>query len=132
MSRRATQPGTIDLPGLFEAVAQGLALSVKQGRLLHKTKNIRDAGAPFELEFRTFLTGRLAAPFRVTTGYLFDPASACTPQIDAIVVDERGAHEMMRTPEGASYVPYPCGRVLFEIKNTVKGLTAHKTNNGDR
>jgi hypothetical protein len=125
VAKKKFKPGSIDLPALFEAIWEELRVSVTQGRLLHRTKNIREAGLPFEQEFRRYLSSRLAAPFRVFNGYLFDPSSVCTPQIDAIVVDERGAHEMMRSPEGATYVPYPCGRAFFEIKNAVKGLSGH-------
>jgi hypothetical protein len=121
----ATKHGTIDLHGLFEAAAQGLLLSVEQGRLLHKTKNIRDAGSPFETAFRAFLNARLPATFSVTGGYLFDPNSNCTPQIDAIVVDGRESHELLRSDDGAAYVPYPSGRTLIELKNSSKGLAVH-------
>lgn len=117
--------GTIDLSGLFGAIAQRLAVSVDQGRLLHRTKNIRDAGLPLEVEFRAFLNARLPTPFSVASGYLFDPRSRCTPQIDAIVVDGQESHELMRSDDGASYVPYPSGRVLIEIKNSVVGIAKH-------
>jgi hypothetical protein len=125
MAKSPSKSGTIDLPALFEAAAQRLLLSVRQGRLLHKTKNIRDAGLPLEVEFRSFLGSRLPAPFTVSSGYLFDPRSVCTPQIDAIVVDGTESHELMRSDDGAAYVPYPSGRTLFEIKNSTRGLGAH-------
>ena len=125
MAKSRIKAGRIDLPGLFEAAAQRLLLSVRQGRLLHKTKNIRDAGTPFEAEFRSFLGNRLPEPFTVTSGYLFDPRSTCTPQIDAIIVDGRESHELMRSDEGAAYVPYPSGRTFFEIKNSSRDLARH-------
>lgn len=125
MAKRDSKPGTIDMPALFEAAAQRMLLAVRQGRLLHKTKNIRDAGLPLEAEFRSFLSSRLPASFTVRSGYLFDPRSVCTPQIDAIVVDGSEAHELMRSDDGAAYVPYPSGRILFEIKNSSLGFGAH-------
>lgn len=117
--------GKIELSGLFEASAQRLILAVQQGRILHSTKNIRDSGLPFETEFRSFLGSRLPSPFRVMTGYLFDPKANCTPQIDAVVIDERESHELMRSDDGASYVPYPSGRIICEIKNSCRGLAKH-------
>lgn len=109
-----SKSGTIDLPSLFDAIAKRLSVSVEQGRILHKTKNIRDSGLPLETEFRSFLNSRLPVPFSVKTGYLFDPRAKCTPQIDAIVIDEQESHELMRSDDGAAYVPYPirrwCGR----------------------
>lgn len=125
MGKTDNRPGKINLVGLFEAAAQRLQLAVDQGRLLHATKNIRDAGLPLEVEFRAFLRARLPAPFEVTAGYLFDPLTKCTPQIDAMIIDGRESHELMRSDDGAAYVPYPSGRCLFEIKNSVKGLGKH-------
>lgn len=117
--------GHINLPILFETAAQRLLLAVEQGRLLHKTKNIRDAGAPFEAEFRRFLQGRLPMPFAVKQGYLFSPKSLCTPQIDAMVIDQTESHEVMTSDDGAAYVPFPSGRTIFEIKNSSRGLLQH-------
>lgn len=102
-----------------------LDLAVRQGRLFHATKNIRDSGASLEHEFRSFLNARLPTPFSVKSGYLFDPMSDCTPQIDCIVVDDRESHELIRSEGGASYVPYPAGRVLIEVKQSASGLARH-------
>ena len=44
--------GQISLPGIFSAAAQELLTSIQRGRILHKTHNIRDAGAPLEASFR--------------------------------------------------------------------------------
>ena len=125
MAKRDSKAGTIDMPALFEAAAQRMLLAVRQGRLLHRTKNIRDAGLPLEVEFRSFLSSRLPDPFTVRSGYLFDPRSVCTPQIDAIIVDGAEAHELMRSDDGAAYIPYPSGRILFEIKNSSRGFGVH-------
>lgn len=122
---RPNPPGTIDLPSLFQAAAEQLLLAVDHGQLLHKSKNIRDAGAPLEHEFRRFLGARLSSPFEVATGYLFDPNSNCTPQVDAIVVDGRDAHELMRSSEGAAYLPYPAAHALIEVKNSAGRIKAH-------
>ncbi len=122
---KPTKPGKIDMEGLFEAIAQRLLVSITQGRILWETKNIRDSGAPFETEFRAFLRARLPSPFAVTSGYLFDPKSNCTPQIDAMILDERESHELMRSDDGAAYVPFPSGRTLIEIKNSARGIASH-------
>jgi hypothetical protein len=123
--KKPAKVGTIDMEGLFEAAAQRLLVSIQQGRILWRTKNIRDAGTPFEMEFRAFLKARLPAPFDVTSGYLFDPASNCTPQVDAMVLDGRESHELMRSDEGAAYVPFPSGRTLIEIKNSGAQIAKH-------
>ena len=125
--KKPTKTGRIDMEGLFEAVAQRLLVSIAEGRILWETKNIRDSGAPFETQFRAFLRARLPAPFSVTSGYLFDPKSNCTPQIDAMILDDRESHELMRSDDGAAYVPFPSGRTLIEIKNSARGIAGHLT-----
>jgi hypothetical protein len=82
--KKPKMTGRIDMEGLFEAVAQRLLVSIAEGRILWETRNIRDSGAPFEAQFRDFLGARLPATFSVTSGYLFDPKSNCTPQIDCL------------------------------------------------
>ncbi|WP_165185740.1 DUF6602 domain-containing protein [Caulobacter soli] len=117
----ANKVGKIDLPGLFEAERKRLINAVSQGDILHKTNNLREAGARLEAEFRDFLGSRVPPRFQVQAGYLFDAQSTCTPQIDAIVIDGDQAHEVMRS-EGAVYVPYPSGVVVVEIKNSAGAI----------
>ncbi len=112
------EAGVIDLPGLFEAAAQELILSAEQGRILHRTRNIRDSGAPLEARFRTFLGPRLPTPFRVIQGYLFDAEAICTPQIDTLIIDGSESHELMTSSEGAAYVPFTSAHFIGEIKNS--------------
>lgn len=50
---------------------------------------------------------------------------ARTPQIDALIIDEEVSHELMTSSEGASYVPYPCGHVICEVKNSTKAAKGH-------
>lgn len=116
------QPGKIDLRGLFQAIAVRLKVAGQQGKILHKTKNIRDSGATLEREFREFLRPRIPAPYSITAGYLFEPTTRCTPQIDCIVLDDRDSHEIMRSDDGSGYVPYPAGRIIIEIKNSAENI----------
>ena len=118
------QPGTIDLPRLFETEAQDLLLKTRKGAVVHQTKNIRDSGGDFEDGVRNFLAKRLPSSFVVSSGYLFDPRSNCTPQIDIMVVDGQEAHELMRTSDSA-YIPYPAAQIVVEAKNTSTGLCRH-------
>ena len=119
------EPGVIDLPGIFEATVLELLSAVEQGRILHRTKNIRDSGHPFEERLRQVFREHLPIVYGVKHGYLFDADSKCTPQIDAVVLDEAEAHEAIRTSEGASYVPFPCARVVAEVKNSARGALQH-------
>lgn len=117
--------GSIDIVGLFEAEAQRLLGALEHGRLLHRTKNIRDSGAPFETALRAFFEDRVPTPFEVMHGYLFDIESNCTPQIDAMIVHSHERHELMVSPEGAGYVPFTSARVIFEFKNSANNIEKH-------
>lgn len=110
--------GQIDLPGLFEAEAVEYMAAVTRGRLLHRTRNIRDSGAPLEALFRKNWQSRLPSTFQMEQGYLFDATSACTPQIDAMIVSADDAHTLMQTSDGAKYLPFSSAWVIFEIKNS--------------
>ncbi len=119
--------GTLDLVGLFEAEALTLLSAVDRGRILHGTNNIRDSGSPLEAAFRVFLKAKLPSQFKAMQGYLFDVGAACTPQIDAMVVDTAECHELLTSSEGSAYVPFTSGLAVFEIKNstyaTLKSMT---------
>lgn len=112
------KPGKIDLIRLFEAEAINLQASVKMGQILHGTRNIRDSGATLEVRLRDFFATRLPHPFKVIQGYLFDLHSKCTPQIDALIVNDNDSHQLMTSVEGATYVPFTSALVFFEIKNS--------------
>ncbi|NSZ66563.1 hypothetical protein G6L16_026725 (plasmid) [Agrobacterium tumefaciens] len=77
--------GAIDLRGFFQAKAQELLASVEQGKILHATHNIREAGGPLESVVRQTFSGLLPSSFSIGHGYLFDTASNCTPQIDLLI-----------------------------------------------
>lgn len=92
------------------------------GRILHGTKNLREAGAPFEAAVRRFFARFLPAPFVVDAGYLFDTASNCTPQIDMFIADAGRLQIMLRSPEGAAYAPFTDAYALTEVKNGGVGI----------
>lgn len=117
--------GVIDLPSLFLAIARELAVAAERGRILHRTHNIRDSGAPLEALFRHAIGSRLPSPYRVLHGYLFDADSVCTPQIDALVIDGSDSHEIMTSSEGASYVPYTSAHAIIELKTSAKNIAGH-------
>lgn len=119
------RPGIIDLPGLFHAISRELTVAAEQGRILHKTRNIRDSGSPLESRFRNAIGPRLPSPFRVMHGYLFDADSICTPQIDALIIDGSDSHELMTTSDGASYVPYTSAHAVIEVKNSAHAIKEH-------
>jgi hypothetical protein len=110
--------GVLNLVRFFEAEAAGLISAAERGAIIHGTSNIRDSGSPVEHEFRDFLTAKLPTQFRVLTGYLFDTKSECTPQIDAVIVGAADCHEIMRSTEGSSYVPFTSALAVFEVKNS--------------
>jgi len=116
--------GHIDLVALFQAEANDLLNSVKRGRLMHATKNIRDSGAPFEKTFRDIWATRLPSITSILHGYLFDLQSNCTPQIDAILIDAGEDYRFMSSPDGANYLPYTCAIAVFELKTSA--VKAHK------
>ena len=68
-SEKKKEPGEIDFVRLFEAEVIELLAAVKRGKVLHKTKNIRESGAPFEAGFRELLRSKLPSTYRVLTGY---------------------------------------------------------------
>ena len=109
----------IDMPREFNNLADDLVRAVDRGRILHKTNNIRDSGAPFEYLFRKIIGSRLPEPYRMRTGFLFDGQSNVTPQIDAVIVDTTTSHEIFTSEEGAGYLPYASASVVFEIKNSL-------------
>jgi hypothetical protein len=110
----------IDMPREFNNLADDLVRAVDRGRILHKTNNIRDSGAPFEYLFRKIIGSRLPEPYRMRTGFLFDSQSNVTPQIDAVIVDTTTSHEIFTSEEGAGYIPYASASVVFEIKNSLQ------------
>ena len=111
------KPGFIDLKHTFEAIADELVAAAKIGRVLHSSKNIRDAGDPVEKRFRDMIGDRLPAPFQISTGYLFDTKFNCTPQIDLIISDRTKTHAMVTAPSGSRYTPYSGVHALGEIKS---------------
>lgn len=114
--------GNINLPGLFEAVSFDIDAAAQRGSVLWKTKNIAESGAPLEEAIRNFLAPRIPSPFVTTSGFLFDAASNCTPQIDLLILDEGRSHELTRSPHGASYVPFPAACAIGEIKSQASSV----------
>jgi hypothetical protein len=122
--KKPKKPGKIDLVRLFESAAIELLAAVRRGQILHGTKNIRESGSPLESSFRQFLGTKLPNVYRVLTGYLVGINSACTPQIDAVVVSSVECHELMTSAEGASYTPFAGALAVCEVKNTTYNVAA--------
>lgn len=126
------KPGKLNLLNVFEAASQRLLTAVDEGRILHGTLNIAGSGSPFEEAFRSFLEGRIPAPFIVDHGYLFDPESICTPQIDVIVSNSEAKSCMFKGQDGANYIPFNASCVIGEIKSSSRGITDHITQLSNR
>lgn len=124
--------GSLDILRVFQAAAARLMLAVDEGRILHGTLNIRDSGAPLEAAFRDFLKTRLPHPFDVHHGYLYDPRSICTPQIDLVVSDAEQSAAMFAAEDGAIYTPFNAAYVVGEIKASGSNIVAHLTQISDR
>jgi uncharacterized protein DUF6602 len=123
MSQTSTQPGKLDIVGLFQAEANSLVDAVSRGQLLHKTKNIRDSGAPLERKLRAVLADRLPAQVELKHGYLFDVESKCTPQIDAMLLAASDNHPIMSAESEGIYAPFTSARAFLEIKSSFGDLT---------
>lgn len=119
------KPGEISLSGIFAAAADDLLAAVAQGRILHKSRNIRDSGAPLEAAVRAFFSRLLPQSFSVSHGYLFDTQSKCTPQIDLIISPTPRSHAMLRAPEGATYSPFTDVYAIGEVKASARGMSGH-------
>lgn len=117
--------GKLNLLNVFEAASQRLLNAVDEGRILHGTLNIAGSGGPFEEAFRSFLDGRIPAPFVVDHGYLFDPESNCSPQIDVIVSNSEAKSCMFKGQDGANYIPFNASCVIGEIKSSSGGIATH-------
>lgn len=126
------KPGKLNLLNVFEAASQRLLTAVDEGRILHGTLNIAGSGSPFEEAFRSFLEGRIPAPFIVDHGYLFDPESICTPQIDVIVSNSEAKSCMFKGQDGANYIPFNASCVIGEIKSSSRGIADHITQLSNR
>jgi hypothetical protein len=118
-------PGHIDIVNLFQAEALDLVGAVVRGRLLHKTRNIRDSGAPLEAKLRDFFRSKLPQQFDVMQGYFFDIQSNCTPQVDAMIIKAVDRHELMVSQEGAGYVPFTSALALIEVKNSAQNIRSN-------
>ncbi|ABE43862.1 DUF6602 domain-containing protein [Polaromonas sp. JS666] len=112
-------PGKLNIVGLFEAEAASLLHAVERGRLLHKTRNIRDSGALLESRFCEIIGSRLPPQTQLAHGYLFDVDSTCTPQIDAMLLSAADNHPMMAGEGGAIYAPFTSCKAYVEIKSAV-------------
>jgi len=117
------KPGRIDLIGLFEAEAQALSSAVSRGLLLHATHNIAESGGPLESAVRDFLTRMLPAQYGVETGYFFDVASTCTPQIDVMIINMADRHQFLASPDRSVYLPFTASRAVMEVKNSAYDIT---------
>lgn len=114
--------GHIDIVALFQAEAFDLAAAVQKGRLLHRTRNIRESGGPLETALRTFFRTRLPAQFEVANGYAFDIASKCTPQIDVMILRASDRHQLMTSAESV-YVPFTSVLATLEVKNSTSDVS---------
>jgi hypothetical protein len=126
------RPGKISLTGIFAAIASELMGAATRGRMLHRTKNIRDSGAPFEIAVRQQLSELLPRAFSVHQGYLFDAAGTCTAQLDAFLCSAVRAQAVFSAPEGATYSPFSDAWSIGEIKASSKGMAGHLTQISDR
>jgi hypothetical protein len=124
--------GTINLRGVFQAKAQELLASVEQGKILHATHNIRESGGPLEDVVRKTFSALMPSTFSIGHGYLFDPASNCTPQIDMIISPAQRSHSMLKTPEGATYSPFSEAYAIGEIKASARNMRGHLEQVGKR
>lgn len=119
--------GQISLPGIFSAAAQELLTSIQRGRILHKTHNIRDAGAPLEASFRELFAALLPSGFLVRHGFLYDTTSNCTPQLDIIIAAADRSQVMLKAPDGATYSAVTDAYAVGEIKSSADALKKHLT-----
>lgn len=126
------EPGEISLTGIFSAVANEMMGAVVRGKMLHRTKNIRDSGAPFESTVREKLSALLPRAFSVNHGYLFDTNGACTPQLDAFLCSTMHAQAIFGTPEGAVYTPFSDTWAIGEIKASSASMETHLSQVSDR
>lgn len=117
------KPGCIDLIGLFEAEARALSSAVSRGQLLHATHNIAESGGPLESAVRDFLTRMLPSKYGVETGYFFDVASTCTPQIDVMIINMADRHQFLASPDRSVYLPFTASRAVIEVKNSAYDIT---------
>lgn len=126
------KPGRIDLTGIFAAVANELMGAIARGRLLHRTKNIRDSGTPFEVAVREQLSALLPRAFSVQQGFLFDAEGDCTPQLDCFLCSAVRAQAVFVAPEGAVYAPFSDAWAIGEVKVSNADMPKHLTQVSDR
>ena len=124
MAKKGTK-GEINLQGIFSAISGEFLAAVEQGRILHASHNIRDAGAPLETVVREAFSKLLPSSFSLNHGYLFDTNSVCTPQIDLIISSSQKSQVMLRAPDGATYSPFSDAYAIGEIKASVGDTTKH-------
>lgn len=117
---KAPTPGKINIVGLFEAEAAALIQAADRGKILHDTRNIRDSGSLLESTFRQIIGRRLPPQAQMAHGYLYDLDSACTPQIDAMVLSAADNYSMMTAEGDAIYAPFTSCRAYVEIKSSVR------------
>jgi hypothetical protein len=129
---KSNELGQISLTGIFAAVANEMMGAVVRGQMLHRTKNIRDSGAPFESAVREQLSALLPRAFSVHHGYLFDADGACTPQLDAFLCSTVRAQAIFAAPEGAVYTPFSDAWAIGEIKASSASMAGHLTQVSDR
>lgn len=115
----APKPGELNIVGLFEAEAAALLQAAERGRILHKTRNIRDSGTLLESTFRQIIGSRLPPQAQMAHGYLYDLESTCTPQVDAMILSAADNYPMMSAEGGAIYAPFTSCRAYVEIKSSV-------------
>lgn len=106
-------------------MAKEFLAAVEQGKILHATHNIRESGSPLEDRVRQAFSSLMPPTFSVGHGYLFDPTSKCTPQMDLIISPSQRSHSMLSTVEGATYSPFSEAYAIGEIKASAGGIRDH-------
>lgn len=124
--------GEISLPGIFLNEANRLVSAVEQGRILHKTKNIRDSGAPLEAAVQTFFGKFLPQAYVAKNGYLYDPDSNCSQQLDVIISRTQKNSVALSSPDGATYSPFTEAIAIGEVKTSSTGIDKHLRQLGER
>jgi hypothetical protein len=109
---------TLDLPAQFERKAKAMLLKVEEGRAAHAAKNIKASGQPFEDSFRAMLSESLPSTNRVASGYFYGADSACSPEVDVLLYEDREAFRLDPAPQDQHYVPYSSVSVIGQVKNS--------------
>jgi hypothetical protein len=86
-------------------------------RMLHRTTDIKAAGAEVEIVTRSVLNRRMPTGVYVGHGHIIDRNLNSSPQFDVVLADTFGAPVLFRAQDGTEYFPFESVYAIGEIKS---------------